>query len=68
MNWNIAHKMYLGSSVCGLYSATNEIAPEEATTWKYSDDGDWKTTTSNIFGSLSMYILSFKKKMSVPNF
>ena len=62
MNWKIGHKQKLGSDACGPYSVTNEIAPEEGTTWKYYKDGDWMTITSNIFGSLGMYISSFSKK------
>ena len=68
MNWKIGHKQKLGSDACGPYSVTNEIAPEEGTTWKYYKDGDWMTITSNIFGSLGMYIIFFSKKMSVPIF
>ena len=54
MNWKIGLKQKIGSDACGLHSVTNEMAPEEATKWKYYKNGDW-ITTSDIFGSLSMY-------------
>lgn len=53
LHWKIGQ---LGSDTCGLYSVTNEIAPDEATVWKYYKNGDWMTTSNGvIFGSLSMY-------------
>ena len=53
--WMIGDKKNLGTSRCGLHSTNDTTGPEEATTWKYlKEKGNWKST-SNIFGSPSMY-------------
>ena len=55
-NWKIGDKKSLGTSTCRLFSTNDVNSPKDATTWKYwnTDDGEWMST-SNIFGSSSMY-------------
>ena len=53
-SWNIGHKENLGINKCGLHSTNDATGPEEATTWEYHRNGEWKSI-SNIFGSPSMY-------------
>ena len=54
--WRIGGKENLGTTTSGLYSTRDVNSPKDATTWKYwnYDDGEWMST-SNIFGSSSMY-------------
>ena len=53
-NWKIGTKKNLGTTTCSLYSTNDTRGPEEAITWKYWNDYEW-ISTSNIFGSPSMY-------------
>ena len=55
-NWKIGSYESLGTSTSSLKSTNDVNSPKDATTWKYwnYDDGEWMTT-SNIFGSSSMY-------------
>ena len=45
----------LGTSTCNLYSTNDVNSPKDAKTWKYWNNDDEWTSTSNIFGSSSMY-------------
>ena len=53
-NWVLGPKKNLGSGIFNLYSTNDTTGPEEARTWNYNRNGEWKPT-SNIFGSSSMY-------------
>ena len=53
-DWLIGRKEDLGTDICSLYSRNDTTGPEEATTWKYLENGRWMST-SNIVRSLGMY-------------
>ena len=53
--WRIGDKQHNGTSTSSLHSTDDALVPEKATAWNYwNEDGGWMST-SNMFGSLSMY-------------
>ena len=61
--WRIGDVKHNGTSTSSLYSTNLALVPENVTAWKYwNDDGGWMST-SNVFGTLSMY---FSKYLLIP--
>ena len=61
--WRIGDVKHNGTSTSSLYSTNLALVPENVTAWKYwNDDGGWMST-SNVFGTLSMY---FSKYLLMP--
>ena len=57
-DWSIGDIKNLGSATVKMYSPDDSVFPQEATTWKYADDGEFIETTDLIILSvLGMYYL-----------